>query len=54
MKTESLLAAIERHETLADSYGNLSEERTKALDYYLGNPMGNEVQGRSQVISRDV
>lgn len=54
MKNESLLAAIERHETLADSYGNLSEDRSKALDYYLGNPMGNEVEGRSQVISRDV
>lgn len=54
MKTESLLAAIERHETLADSFGNLSEDRSKALDYYLGNPMGNEVDGRSQVISRDV
>lgn len=49
-----LIAAIERHEALAETYGNLSEDRTKALDYYLGNPMGNEVDGRSQVVSRDV
>ncbi|RKY42338.1 MAG: hypothetical protein DRP85_03365 [Candidatus Makaraimicrobium thalassicum] len=26
----------------------------ESLDYYLGNPMGNEVEGRSQVISTDV
>lgn len=54
MANESLLAAIERHETLADNYGSVSSDRSKALDYYLGNPMGNEVAGRSQVISRDV
>lgn len=51
---DGLLAAIERHETLADSFGNLAEDRQTALDYYLGRPMGNEVEGRSQVVSRDV
>ena len=54
MTQESLLAAIERQENLADSYGNLADDRSKALDYYLGRPMGNEVEGRSQVVSRDV
>lgn len=54
MADDTLISAIERHEALAETYGNLSEDRTKALDYYLGNPMGNEVEGRSQVISRDV
>ena len=54
MTSESLLAAIERQENLADSYGNLADDRAKALDYYLGRPMGNEVEGRSQVVSRDV
>lgn len=51
---ESLLAAIERHETQADSYGNLADERSEALDRYLGKPYGNEIEGRSQVVSRDV
>ncbi len=51
---DTLLAAIERHETLASSYGDLSDERSTALDYYLGKPLGNEVEGRSAVISRDV
>ena len=51
---ETLLAAIERHETLAESYGNLADDRAKALDYYLRRPMGNEIEGRSQVVSGDV
>lgn len=54
MLDEKLISAIEHHEGLAETYGNLSDERTEALDYYLGNPMGNEVPGRSQVISRTV
>lgn len=32
----------------------LVKDRTKSMDYYLGEPMGNEVEGRSQVIARDV
>lgn len=31
-----------------------SSERGDAMEYYLGLPMGNEVEGRSQVISTDV
>lgn len=31
-----------------------SQERIRALDFYLGEPLGNEVEGRSQVISTDV
>lgn len=50
---DSLLAAIERHETLADSYGSKGSERSEALDRYLGEPYGNEVEGRSAVVSRD-
>lgn len=54
MQNESLLAAIERHEAQADSYGGSSNDRSLAIDYYHGRPMGNEVDGRSQVVSRDV
>lgn len=54
MLEDKLIAAIEQHEAQSETYGNLSEERTEALDYYLGNPMGNELPGRSQVISRQV
>jgi len=30
------------------------EERRKALDYYLRNPYGNEVEGRSQIVTGEV
>jgi hypothetical protein len=32
----------------------VSSERTKALEYYLAEPFGNEKDGRSQVITTDV
>lgn len=54
MDDDKLIGVIEDHEGNAETYGELSEDRTQALDYYLGEPMGNEVEGRSQVISRQV
>lgn len=56
LTNEEIIAKIEQAES--QSYGindaALSEERAKALNYYVGTPFGNEVEGRSQVISRDV
>lgn len=54
MDDKQLLNAIEAHESNAETYGNLQEDRTDALDYYLGKPLGNEVDGRSQVVARPV
>ena len=34
--------------------GELSESRTKSLEYYLGDKLGTEIDGRSQVVSTDV
>lgn len=34
--------------------GQLSAERSEALDYFYGRNFGNEVEGRSQVVSHDV
>lgn len=34
--------------------GELSQTRRKALEYYLGEPFGNEIDGRSQVIMTEV
>ena len=31
-----------------------TEERRRALDYYLRNPYGNEVEGRSQIVTGEV
>lgn len=52
--TSSLIAAIEQYESQSELYGSMADDRTQALKYYRGEPMGNEVPGRSQVISRDV
>lgn len=34
--------------------GKLASQRLKADQYYRGDPLGNEIDGRSQVVSRDV
>ena len=34
--------------------GELSDSRTKSLEYYLGDRLGTEIDGRSQVVSTDV
>ena len=33
---------------------DLDPEQTKATDYYMGRPFGNEEDGRSKVVSTDV
>jgi hypothetical protein len=51
---KDLVAAIEYQEGLADTNGDLNEERANALDRYLGRLYGNEQEGRSKVVMRDV
>ena len=56
MTPEEIVSRIEREEKQA--YGindsQLSGERSEAINYYLGEKFGNEVEGRSQVVSYDV
>ena len=51
-----IVSKIDNEEQI--SYGindsQLSAERAEAIQYYLGEPFGNEVEGRSQVVSYDV
>lgn len=56
MDERELLSHIAGEERRALGYmdGDLSRERAKSLDFYLGKPLGNEVEGRSQVVSSDV
>lgn len=51
---KNLVAAIEEQERLAAGGGALREARRDALDHYLGEPYGDEEEGRSQVVMRDV
>ena len=56
LSDDSLIALVEQYE--ASSYGindaELSANRAEAIEYYLGEPFGDELPDRSQVVSRDV
>lgn len=56
MDLELLKAAIEAEEQSALGYlnGNLAASRTASLKAYQSEPYGNEVDGRSQVVTSDV
>jgi hypothetical protein len=56
MKSDELIALIEQEEAqcLSAYTGVLAEQRRKALQYYYGQPYGNEVEGRSQVVTTEV
>ncbi len=51
-----ILALIVQNENI--SYGindsALADDRAQAINHYLGEPFGNEIEGRSQVVSYDV
>src|SRR5947209_7838974 len=48
------IIARELDQALGVEGGQLSQDRQNALRYYQGNPFGNEVDGRSQVVMRSV
>ena len=55
--TDEQIASICRGEVDSASgkaSGELAHERAEALDYYNGEPYGDEVEGRSQVVTREV
>lgn len=56
MTKEDLVSIIRAHrrDSLGVEDGDLSNERATALDHYHGRPYGNEQEGRSQVVSRDL
>lgn len=51
-----LLAIITAHrrDSLGVSDGELSNDRATAMDHYHGRPYGNEMEGRSAVVSKDL
>lgn len=56
MTETELLALIstEEQQAVGYQYGTLASERETAMNYYMGRAFGNEVEGKSQVISTDV
>jgi len=55
MTDEELINILEQEEAncIGTYSGTLSEQRRKALQYYYGQPYGNEVEGRSQVVTTE-
>jgi hypothetical protein len=55
-RDDALLTAIEEREggALGREYDPMAQDRATAINYYLGAPFGNEIEGRSQVVSKDV
>jgi hypothetical protein len=53
---EEIIAALEAEEAQAidSTTGELANERAEALNRYRGAPLGNEVEGRSQIVDRSV
>jgi len=53
---KELLSVLERNIDAADTYANseVGAQRDKGHRYYYGEPMGNEVRGRSHHVSMDV
>ena len=56
MDKDELLAHIEQEENncIVHYTGLLSEQRRKAMQYYYGQPYGNEIEGRSSVVTTEV
>ena len=56
LSDEQILAAIEAAEESAfgPKSSEIATDRADALDRYMGKPYGDELAGRSQVVSRDI
>lgn len=54
--TENELVALvqtEVRQSIGYYQGMLAEQRRKAMDYYYGEPYGNEQEGRSRIVTRE-
>lgn len=49
---QAVLAYVQ--DSIAFDQSELSGQRARSMQYYLGEPLGNEVEGRSQVVTRDI
>lgn len=56
MDQETVFSHVDHwiQDSLSYNMSELSEQRAQALKYYFGEPLGNEVKGKSQVVTRDV
>jgi len=50
----STIVSSEINDALNHFDSEYSQERIRAMDFYMGEPLGNEVEGRSSVVSTEV
>lgn len=52
---DEIRALVNAEYNAAEQYSDeIAEDRAEAIDYYYGRPLGDEVEGRSRVVSSDV
>lgn len=56
MDDRELIAIVDQEfsQSMGAPGGEISTERAKAWNYYMSKPLGNEVEGKSQVVTSDV
>ena len=56
MNNDELLSKVKTDvdATRGTTYSEVADQRTKAMEYYLSEPYGNEIEGRSQVVTSEV
>lgn len=56
MTEKELLAVVDAEfsQSMGAAGGEISIERAKAWDFYLSKPLGNEIEGQSEVVTSDV
>jgi len=56
MTDDELVTLVDKelHQSVGYFSGELSEQRRKSIQYYYGQPFGNEIEGRSTYVSHDV
>ena len=56
MREDELLSEVKADvdATRGTTFTEVAQQRTTSMDYYFGLPYGNEVEGRSQIVTTEV
>jgi hypothetical protein len=56
MTDDAVRAAVQKRvgRSIGGAAGSVDAERKRALDFYYGRPMGNEIPGRAHIVTKDL
>lgn len=54
LSDSDIRAIVDKRVSAAIQASELESDREKALDFYYGRPLGNEIDGRAQVVTKDM